>query len=266
MRIHTDHNGLAVNAISRLADGTDVAGHHYQVLIGGQTATIDFQRGPVKDNGVNGLTNEALLAILINRTQHLDDKFPCKENKEALFHMEAALEWLNQRTAARLQQGVEGTNVAHEQPAAAESVSGQRTHVAILRDALGALVGGHTEAELAELEKGIDQLVGIASADDVAVMRQAIAAMRQTVPGTIEHAVSTITVGMNLDASVAIGQVREAQTGLQLLAKVRAFIEKHSLGCPESLFQRDNPQIDALTVMGDLCELAGWKQDEDADE
>ncbi len=26
MRIHTDHNGVAVNAISKLADGTDVQG------------------------------------------------------------------------------------------------------------------------------------------------------------------------------------------------------------------------------------------------
>ena len=32
MRIHTDHNGVAVNAISKLADGTDVQGHVYQVL------------------------------------------------------------------------------------------------------------------------------------------------------------------------------------------------------------------------------------------
>lgn len=264
MRIHTDHNGLAVNAISRLADGTDVAGHHYQVLVGSEQVTIDFQRGPVKDNGVNGLTNEALLAILIDRTKQLDDKFPCKENKEAIHHMGEALAWLNKRTAARLQQGVEGTNVAH-QPAA-EQISGQPTHVAILRTALGAMLGGETEAELAQVEQGIDAIASVSDPEDVGIARQAIAAMRQTVPGTIEPAAGAIAVGMKLDASVAIGQVQEAQTGLQLLAKVRAFIEKHSLGCPESLFQRDNPQIDALTVMGDLCEIAGWKkEDEDGE-
>lgn len=263
MRIHTDHNGLAVNAIARLADGTDVAGHHYQVLIGSQQATIEFQRGPVKDNGVNGLTNEALLAILINRTQHLDDKFPCKENKEAIYHMGAALEWLNQRTQARLQQGVEGTNMAHQQPAAAEPVSGQPTHAAILRSALGAMLGGQTEAALVELETGLDLIANDSDPEEVAIARQAIAAMRLTAPGTIEPVAGNIAVGMKLDASVAIGQVQEAQTGVQLLAKVRAFIEKHDLSCPESLFQRDNPQIDALTVMGDLCELAGWKRDEE---
>lgn len=81
-------------------------------------------------------------------------------------------------------------------------------------------------------------------------------------------------VGAHAKAQFAVSEALE-EAGLsqahllpavQLLAKVRAFIEKHSLGCPESLFQRDNPQIDALTVMGDLCELAGWQQDEDADE
>lgn len=186
MRIHTDHNGLAVNAISRLADGTDVAGHHYQVLVGSEQVTIDFQRGPVKDNGVNGLTNEALLAILINRTHHLDGKFPCKENKEALFHMESALSWLNQRTAARLQQGVEGTNVAHEQPAAAEPISGQPTHVAILRTALGNLLGAHTEEELKVLEDGIAQLrCDYGDSEEAELGMQAIEAMRQTVPGAI---------------------------------------------------------------------------------
>ena len=55
MRIHTDHNGVAVNAISKLADGTDVEGHQYQVLAGPMVLTVDFQRGGVATNGVNGV-------------------------------------------------------------------------------------------------------------------------------------------------------------------------------------------------------------------
>ena len=109
----------------------------------------------------------------------------------------------------------------HTDHGAAEPISGQPTHVAILRAALGGLLGAHTEEELNQLELGIAQL---------------------------RH---------------EYGDSDEAETGLQLLAKVRAFIEKHRLGCPESLFQFDNPQIDALNVMGDLCELAGWQRDED---
>jgi hypothetical protein len=155
----------------------------------------------------------------------------------------------------------------HTDHGAAEPISGQPTHIAILRTALGNLLGAHTEEELNQLEIGIAQLRrDYGDSDEAEAGLQAIEAMRQTAPGAIEPVASTITMGLKLDASVAIGQVKDAQTGLQLLAKVRAFIEKHRLGCPESLFQRDNPQIDALTVMGDLCELAGWQQDEDDEE
>lgn len=112
MRIHTDHNGVAVNAISRLDDGTIVEGHVYQVLAGANQTSIDFQRGPVAEAGVNGLTNEALLAILIHRTKFLDAKFPCDENKRAIQHMEEALVNLEVRTARRMVRGVEGKSVA----------------------------------------------------------------------------------------------------------------------------------------------------------
>ena len=50
MRIHTDHNGVAVNAISS-AGG--VEGHQYQILAGSGGVDLNFQNGPVQDNGVN---------------------------------------------------------------------------------------------------------------------------------------------------------------------------------------------------------------------
>ncbi|MCK5617016.1 hypothetical protein KAR91_84925 [Candidatus Pacearchaeota archaeon] len=34
MRIHNDHNGVAVNSISILADGTNVEGHQYEIISG----------------------------------------------------------------------------------------------------------------------------------------------------------------------------------------------------------------------------------------
>ena len=112
MRIHTDHNGVAVNAISKLADGTDVEGHQYQVLAGPTILTVDFQRGGVATNGVNGVTNEALLAILIHRTEFLDSKFGCDENKWAIGWMKKALMSLEARTARRITRGVEGKEAA----------------------------------------------------------------------------------------------------------------------------------------------------------
>lgn len=111
MRIHTDHNGVYVNAISSWRE-QDVEGHLYYTQSGELSTTIRFQLGGVVDNGVNGLTNEALLAILIHRTKFLDGKFGCDENKRAIQHMEEALVNLEVRTARRMVRGVEGKEVS----------------------------------------------------------------------------------------------------------------------------------------------------------
>ncbi len=60
---------------------------------------------------MNGLTNEALLAILVDRTKKLDALFACDENKRAISHMEEALVNLEVRTARRMVRGVEGKEV-----------------------------------------------------------------------------------------------------------------------------------------------------------
>jgi len=74
-------------------------------------ARIKFQNGPIKENGVNGITLEALLAIGIDRLRSFQNgPFPCQENAIALMHCEEALEWLQKRTLARIKRGVEGTN------------------------------------------------------------------------------------------------------------------------------------------------------------
>ena len=111
-RIYEDRNGVAVNAISRTADGHDVKGHLYQVLAGGCNLDIKFQTGGVKENGVNGVTNEALLAILIDRLECLNSRFYCDENENAIASMKSALESLESRTKARINRGVEGLEVA----------------------------------------------------------------------------------------------------------------------------------------------------------
>jgi hypothetical protein len=71
---------------------------------------IVFQNGPIKEHGVNGVTNEALLAVLIDRMQSFQTgDFRCRENAIALTHLEEALLWLQKRTRDRLARGVEGT-------------------------------------------------------------------------------------------------------------------------------------------------------------
>lgn len=63
-------------------------------------ATIAFQRGPEKSVGVNGLTNEVLLAIVIDRLERFQaGPAPCEENAEALALLEQALG----KMAARVQ-------------------------------------------------------------------------------------------------------------------------------------------------------------------
>jgi len=71
---------------------------------------ILFQNGPIKESGVNGLTHEALLAIVIDRLRSFQaGQFSCRENAIALTHCEDALMWLQRRTRARIARGVEGT-------------------------------------------------------------------------------------------------------------------------------------------------------------
>lgn len=74
-------------------------------------AKVKFQKGPVKENGVNGCHNEDLIAIVIDRLEHLNQgQFACRENSIAITKLEEALLWLNKRTQDRVKRGVEGTH------------------------------------------------------------------------------------------------------------------------------------------------------------
>lgn len=73
--------------------------------------TILFQNGPIPEAGVNGVTHEALLAIVADRLRSFQaGPYSCKENACALTHIEEALHWLHSRTIKRMQRGVEGTH------------------------------------------------------------------------------------------------------------------------------------------------------------
>jgi len=70
-----------------------------------------FQNGPIGEMGVNGITQEVLLAIVADRLQAFQaGPYACVENAEALKHVEAAQEALLSRTRARMARGVEGTH------------------------------------------------------------------------------------------------------------------------------------------------------------
>lgn len=79
--------------------------HSYSRLV------LLFQNGPIAEAGVNGITHEALLAILVDRLMLFQSgPYACRENALALTHLQDAQHWLNHRTRARVARGVEGTH------------------------------------------------------------------------------------------------------------------------------------------------------------
>jgi hypothetical protein len=72
---------------------------------------IIFQNGPIGDVGVNGVTHEALLAILIDRLSAFQTgPYACQQNELALKLLVEAQYWLLDRTRTRMARGVEGTH------------------------------------------------------------------------------------------------------------------------------------------------------------
>src|SRR5579863_8909053 len=79
----------------------------------GNTCFIGFQNGPIKEAGVNGVTQETLLAIVIDRLRSFQaGSFACRDNAVALTKCEEALMWLHRRTRDRISRGVEGVTKA----------------------------------------------------------------------------------------------------------------------------------------------------------
>lgn len=77
------------------------------------TLPIIFQNGPVAEAGVNGVTQEVLLTVVLDRLRSFQNgEYACKANACAITHIEEALHWLQQRTIERMRRGVEGTSQA----------------------------------------------------------------------------------------------------------------------------------------------------------
>lgn len=117
----TDHkvNGLNEALVITVMDqpGSGGANHKYEITLHPEgrpiqsCAFIDFQNGPIKTPAdMNGLTNEALIAVLIDRMRGFQSgQFACRENAIALTKLEEALMWLQKRTLDRMKRGVEGS-------------------------------------------------------------------------------------------------------------------------------------------------------------
>lgn len=116
MRTLTDHklNGLnealTINVLDEPGQGG--ASHIYSVMLSGEEiCRIEFQNGPIKESGFNGISQEALIAVVIDRLRSFQEgPYKCRDNAVALTHFEEGLMWLQKRTRDRLARGVGGTS------------------------------------------------------------------------------------------------------------------------------------------------------------
>jgi len=123
MRELTSHkvNGLNECLVIEVLDepGQGNACHEYRIrgVVGPldhhpiATTDIHFQNGPLQEVGANGISQEALLAVVEDRLLGFQSgQYACRENAIALTHVQDAMMWLQKRTRDRVARGVEGTN------------------------------------------------------------------------------------------------------------------------------------------------------------
>jgi hypothetical protein len=108
-------NPVEINAVDEKADGG--AHHEYIIRLDGvieiPDTCIKFQKGPVLEAGLNGVTEVSLLAIVAHRLESFQEgDYPCEENGRALDAIFAALDALQDRTRNRIRRGVEGKSHA----------------------------------------------------------------------------------------------------------------------------------------------------------
>ena len=117
-KINPGNDTLTITVLDEPGHG----GANHKYVISGQKADsehdgvmarLSFQNGPISvdGNGMNGITHEALLAVLCDRLRGFQaGPYACKANACALTHLEEAQHWLQQRTIERMRRGVEGTH------------------------------------------------------------------------------------------------------------------------------------------------------------
>lgn len=114
---------LLTSKHTRVSHETDIqfnAPHHFKVSTNRgepnpqfvEVGSVNFQKGPIKENGVNGVNNEDLIVMVICRLEHFQrSEYSSRDNAMAITKLEEALLWLRKRTIGRENRGVEGTSI-----------------------------------------------------------------------------------------------------------------------------------------------------------
>lgn len=117
MREITGHKVNPANDVLYVAaiDGPGPGGASHKYTISGPDYSLyvklEFQNGPIAEAGVNGITQEVLIAILIDRLEGFQSgQFANDYNQRALDHLKSAQAELLARTQERMSRGVEGTH------------------------------------------------------------------------------------------------------------------------------------------------------------
>lgn len=119
MRELTSHkvNGLNEAITISVLDepGAGNACHEYGLKFSSDSTIYDqqihFQNGPIAEEGVNGISQEALLAIVEDRLASFQaGPYACHWNAMALESVRGAMGFLQERTKERVDRGVEGTS------------------------------------------------------------------------------------------------------------------------------------------------------------
>jgi len=103
-------NSIKITVLDEPGDGG--ACHNYMLTLEGQgSVRLYFQNGPLKEAGVNGISVESLLAVVIDRLEGFQSgKFACESNQAALDSTRGALHALLSRREDRQRREVLGTH------------------------------------------------------------------------------------------------------------------------------------------------------------
>jgi len=99
-------------------DAKGSGGAHHKYVVASRDlkkvfAGIEFQDGPIKENGVNGCQNEDLMMVIIDRLECFQKgEFACDANHVTLAMCYETLKCMQARTQERTDRGVEGESKA----------------------------------------------------------------------------------------------------------------------------------------------------------
>lgn len=109
-QVNPANKGIIITVMDE--PGSGGAHHHYRLSPDDAPGTsLMFQNGPIKEAGINGITHEALIAVLIDRLECFQNgPFANEYNRKALQSLRDAQDRLLDRTREREARGVEGTH------------------------------------------------------------------------------------------------------------------------------------------------------------